>query len=108
MVRAAVRRAFQAMLTYGQMPQNPIDDFGAENYRVLQPIPVDIRRIGDEDFLARFHEANIAIGGRDPQDAYQGLVAYILDTFEALNNEARLGPDAMAQLEVLRTYIVNA
>ena len=85
-----------------------IDDFGEDGYRVLKPIPIDIRRIGDGNFLASFQEANIAIGGLDSQDAYQGLVAEILNTFDTLNGEASLGPDAAAQLEVLRSYIVRA
>jgi hypothetical protein len=79
-----------------------------DGYKVLQPIPIDIEHVDDITFLARFQEANIAIGGVDAQDAYQSLVAEILDTFDALISEERLGPDATAQLHILRTYIVKA
>ena len=58
--------------------------------------------------IATFQEANIAIGGFDRQDAYQSFVAEILDTFDVLTEEEYLGPDAAAQLQVLRTYIGKA
>jgi hypothetical protein len=76
---------------------------------VLRPILIEIERIGDTDFTASFKEANIAIGGLDRQDAYQALVAEILDTFDALTEEENnLGPDAATQLQTLRAYIVKA
>ena len=79
-----------------------------EGYTVLQPIHYRIERIAEGDYLATFAEGNIGIGGVDPQDAYQGLVAEILDTFDALGNEDALSPAATAQLQVLRTYLVRA
>lgn len=85
----------------------PIVDLHEDGYIVLQPIPIIIERV-DDSFLATFEEANIAIGGVNRQDAYQSLVAEILDTFDALTEEGHLGPDAAAQLQVLRTYIGKA
>jgi hypothetical protein len=79
-----------------------------EGYVVLKSIPYQIRPIDDVTYLASFEEANIAISGFDPQDAFQSLVAEILDTFDALLLEPHLGPDAAAQLQVLRTYIGKA
>ena len=79
-----------------------------DGYTLLQPIPYRIERIADGDFLASFVEGNIAIGGLDPQDAYQGLVAEILDTFDTLENEDALSPASAAQLQVLRTYFVRS
>ena len=79
-----------------------------DGYPVLKPIPYEIERIADGDFLATFQAANIAISGFDAQDAYQSLVAEILDTFDALVDEPRLGQDAAAQLQILRTYIGKA
>ena len=85
-----------------------IDDLGEAGYRVLQAIPVEIRRVGIGDFEASFREANIAISGRDQADAYQALVAEILETFDVLLTEQNLGPDATEQRQILRTYIVRA
>ena len=87
----------------------PIVDLHEDGYVVLRPIPIKIERVNEGGFLATFSEANIAIGGLDYQDAYQSLVAEILDTFDTLTEEEeRLSPDAAAQLQVLRTYIGQA
>lgn len=85
-----------------------IDDLGEAGYRVLQPIPVEIKRVGIGDFEASFRETNIAISGSDQDDAYQALVAEILETFDVLLTEQNLGPDATEQRRILRTYIVRA
>lgn len=77
-------------------------------YLVLRPIVVEIRRTDDKTFTASFDEANIAIAGADAQDAYQSLVAEILDVFDALSSEVALSPFAKQQLSVLETYIVKA
>ena len=84
-----------------------IVDLGEAGYRVRQPIPVRIKRIGHRDFEASFREANIAMSGSDSQDAYEALVADVLETFDVLTAEQTLGPDAAEQLRILRTYIVR-
>ena len=85
-----------------------IDDLGEAGYRILQPIPVEIRRVGIGDFEASFRKANIAMSGSDRDDAFQALVAEILETFDVLLREQNLGPDAAMQRRILRTYIVRA
>ena len=84
-----------------------IDDLGEAGYRTLQPIPVEIRRVGIGDFEASFRKANIAMSGSDSHDALQALVAEILETFDVLLTEQNLGPDAAEQRRILRTYIVR-
>ena len=84
-----------------------IDSLGEAGYRILQPIPVEIRRVEPGDFLASFREANVAISGSDNNDAFQALVAEILDTYDVLTEERNLGPDAAEQLRILNTYIVR-
>ena len=79
-----------------------------DGYEVLQPIPVKFSMSDDATVLAEFEEANIAMSGTDWQDAYQSLVAEILDTFDALVSEANLSPAAADQLEVLKSYIDKA
>ena len=84
-----------------------IKNLGEAGYQILQPIPVVIQEVAPEDFLASFHEANIAISGSDNDDAYQALVAEILDTFDVLIEERSLGPDAAEKLQTLSTYIAR-
>ncbi len=84
-----------------------IDDLEA-GYTVLKPIPYEIKSEQDRSFMASFDEANIAITGADRQDAYQSLVAEILDTYDALEEEAALPPAAAAQFALLRAYVVKA
>ena len=57
--------------------------------------------------MAAFREANIAMSGSDNNDAYQALVAEILETFDVLIGERNLGQDAAEQLRILSTYIVR-
>ena len=82
-----------------------ITDLREAGYSVLRRIPVEIKRIGPTDYEASFSEANIAMSGTSGQDAYQALVADILDTFDTLSAEQNLGPDAAEQLHILNTYI---
>ena len=82
-----------------------IDDLGEAGYRILRPIPLEIKRDGGGNFEASFREANIAMSGSDSHDAFQALVAEILDTFDLLLSEPSLGPDAAEQLQILRKYI---
>jgi hypothetical protein len=84
-----------------------IDNLGEAGYCIPQPIPVEIRRVGIGDFEASFREANIAISGSDSDDAYQALVAEILDTFDGLTEDKNLGISAAEQLRILKTYIVR-
>ena len=84
-----------------------INNLGEAGYRILKPIPVEIRRFGIGEFEASFREVNIAMPGRDSNDALQALVAEILETFDVLIRERNLGPDAAVQRRILRTYIVR-
>ena len=84
-----------------------ITDLGEAGYGIRRTIPVEIKKIEAGNFEASFREANIAISGVDSDDAYQALVAEILDTFDVLVQEPTLGPDAAEQLGILRTYIVR-
>ena len=84
-----------------------IDNLGEAGYRILQPIPVEIRRVGIGDFEASFREANIAMSGSDSNDALQALVAEILETFDVLLRERNMVPDAVVQRQILSTYIVR-
>ena len=84
-----------------------VEDLGEGGYRVRQPFVVWIKRTGPGNFKAAFRDANIAISGVDRDDAYQALVAEILDTFDVLTKESTLIPHAVEQLRTLRKYIVR-
>ena len=84
-----------------------IDDLGEGVYRVRKPFSVRISRIGVGNFEASFREANIAMSGINRDDAYQALVAEILDTFDILASERVLIPAAVEQRRTLREYIVK-
>jgi hypothetical protein len=79
-----------------------------DGYQVLRPIPYRIVRQENGEFLAQFTEANIAITGTDQHDAYQSLIAEILDTYDVLTSEQQLSPAAAEQMATLRTYLVKA
>lgn len=86
-----------------------ITDLQEDGYTLLRPIPVEIEREDNGHAMATFREANVAIGGNGDQDAFQSLFAEILDTFDDLvDAEEHLGPDALRQLQLLKTYIVKA
>ena len=84
-----------------------VEDLGDAEYRVRRPIPVEIERLGIGEYEARFCEANVAIGGTDVQDAYQALVADILDTFDLLTENDNLGRSLVEQRQVLQSYIAR-
>ena len=77
-----------------------------EPYTVLQPIRIKIERMGENDFLASFEEANLAMSGETKEEALQNIIAEILDTFEMFSDEAsRLGPEPSRQLRVMQKYL---
>ena len=84
-----------------------LNDPGEAGYHLLQPVPVEIRRVATGDFEASFREANIAMSGSDSNDALQALAAEILETFDVLLSEQNLGPDAAEQRRLLCTYIAR-
>ena len=84
-----------------------INDPGEAGYRILQPIPVEIRRLEIGDFEASFREANIAMSGNDSSGALRALAAEIVETFDMLVSEQNLGPDAAEQRRLLCTYIAR-
>ena len=90
-----------------RIKRTSIHDLGEAGYRILKPIPVEIKTVEVGDVEASFREANIAMSGADTNDALQALVADILDTFDVLISEHNLGPDAAEQRRLLRTYIAR-
>ena len=83
-----------------------ISSLPGEPYTLLRPIPVKIEQVEQDDFLARFEEANIGMSGETAQEALQNLLIDVLDAFELFcKEETNLGPEPTCQLRVLRRYI---
>lgn len=92
---------------WGDWENTWINNLDEPGYRCLQPIPVEVRRAEYGYFLASFSDANIAISGQDRDDAYQALIVEIIETFEVLLEEPKLGPDAREQLNILNKFIAR-
>lgn len=83
-----------------------LHSFPGEPYDILQPIPIKIECMGEDDFLASFDEVNLSIGGETEQEALQNIIAEILDTFEIFSGEEyRIGPEPAHQLRVMKKYL---
>lgn len=83
-----------------------INSLPGEPYALLEPIPVKIETVGDGDYIASFDEANIAISGETYQEAFQNLIAEILNSFENfIREEGNLGPEPSRQLRILKRYL---
>ena len=79
-----------------------ITSLGVPELNVLKPIPVTIRKDGDDDFIASFFDANISTGGSTEQEAIYNLQGLITDIFEMHENEtSELGPAMIVQKQVL-------
>ncbi len=89
-----------------EVTRTTIGSLPGEPYTLLRAIPVKIEQVEARDFVAEFDEANIAISGETYHEAFQNLIAEILNAFENFSTEeARLGPEPTRQLEVLRNYL---
>lgn len=76
-------------------------------YRLVRDIPVEIEMVGSAEAIARFRDADMAMSGDDPQDAVDGLQAFILDCLDDWKDAPpdRLGPVPARQFQVLRRYV---
>ena len=97
---------FSSFLQDAALPETrTISDFADEPYEVVKRIDVRFRR-RDPGIEAHFREANIAWVDDSWDEAYNGLKAEILDTFDGYEeNESILGPEPKRQLAVLRRHI---
>jgi hypothetical protein len=73
---------------------------------VLKPIPVSIRRLGDE-YIASFLEANISVSGETEEEGFGDLANLIETTFKTYTalEEENLGPGPKRQLAILRQFL---
>jgi predicted RNase H-like HicB family nuclease len=84
----------------------PIRSLAPWNLDVKKDIAVIVQKVSDEDFVATFFDANIAMTGDTQEEAVQNLKALIADTFESLEEEESiLGPALARDLMTLRDFV---
>lgn len=87
--------------------RDPIVRLPNGEYRVLQPIPVVFEKTED-GWIAWFEHAGIGMPGATITEARDLLSHNLLDAFVFFTeNEDKLGPGPIVQLEVLRSYITR-
>lgn len=76
-------------------------------YRLARSIMINIRCIGQNNYVAGFDEANINASGESLDDALTGIKALIVDMYDLLStaNPRRLGPEPSNQRRVLTSII---
>jgi hypothetical protein len=81
-----------------------IHTFAPEPYRVKRAIPIAVRE-HDGEFLASFVDANVNASGETATEAFEGVKVLMLDMFDHLSKQAKLGPKLAKTLAVLREFI---
>ena len=83
-----------------------IEKLPDSNYKLLKSIPIRLKCVGSNDWIACFDEANIAMSGNDRQEAQESLAHDIIYTMEDFcAEEDVLIPDLKESLRVLREYV---
>jgi predicted DNA-binding antitoxin AbrB/MazE fold protein len=83
----------------------PISTLEPEPFDLLRSIPVVVQPTAD-GYLATFFDANIGITGDTKEESVANLRVLLVDVFEELEREeARLGPQLVRQLAVLRCFV---
>jgi hypothetical protein len=79
-----------------------------DGYRILKPIPVDIRE-AEDSFVASFTTANINSSGDSWEEAVTNLQSLLLDMYDSLLSEKpnALGREPKRQLAVLQSFIIK-
>lgn len=67
-------------------------------------IPIELTG-SDDEWLASFVDANIAMSGDSPSDALRAVRSEIEDAYKLYRSEPKLGPELARQLLVLESYI---
>jgi predicted DNA-binding antitoxin AbrB/MazE fold protein len=80
----------------------PVTTLEPEPFDLLRSIPVVVQPTAD-GYLATFYDANIGITGDTKEESVANLRLLLVDVFEELEKEeAKLGPQLVRQLAVLR------
>jgi hypothetical protein len=83
----------------------PVATLEPEPFDLLRNIPVVVQPTAD-GYLATFFDANIGITGDTMEEAVANLRVLLVDVFGDLEREeARLGPQLVRQLAVLRGFM---
>lgn len=82
----------------------PVQTFTPEPYDLLKPFSVAVQADEDE-FSARFPDANLIAFGDNEYEAVEHLKAMILDTFDKFSSGRKPGPGPAKQLAILREFV---
>ncbi len=82
-----------------------LDDIGDPNLAVLKVIPVRFSWPHDDECLAEFVEAGLAISAETTEGAVAALTAQIADSYNLYTSGVGLGPELRRRREVLEEYI---
>ena len=78
----------------------------AEPYELLKPLPVAIEKVEQDEFIASFEEAGIAMCADSPDDSLLNLLSHILDVFDSYSaQEDKLAWRAARTFRVLKSFI---
>ena len=78
----------------------------AEPYELLKPLPVEIQKVEQDEFIASFEEAGIAMCADSPDDSLLNLLSHILDVFDSYSaQEDKLAWRAARTFRVLKSFI---
>ena len=97
--------SFTVQKTESRITHTTIDDLSSLGYRNLDPIPVEIEFCADDEFIARWSEAGVAITSDSATDALLSLKIEIVEVYEILKREPLLGRELQLQLAVLESYL---
>lgn len=75
---------------------------------ILMPIPVKLSWPNEDECIAEFVEAGIAMAGEDERDAFLALSDQIADSYHLYNDDIALGQELRRRREVMEKYIAKA
>lgn len=96
-----------------KLPEDDLDEITAyitvlpdATHALLEPIPIQLKPVGNGEWMASFDEANIAMTGDTPEEAKKLLAYNIIDAVQLFHSQEKvLIPDLQQSLMVLRHYI---
>ncbi len=82
-----------------------IETLDDDRFVVKKKIPVTVEALGEDEYVAEFPLAGIAMAGESVHSAVHGLRDAIIDTLMLYKRESRLGPEPKRRLRILEAYI---
>jgi hypothetical protein len=77
-------------------------------HALSKAIPVAIKRLAENEYLAEFEETGISMTGASLGEAIDALAAEIVETYALYKAEPSLGPEPRRRLQILEGYLGEA